>query len=395
MLQIQNAPPSVTSSRMSNIASEDGDGDAGDASGDPRMLPIQTTPTSPLRASAQERNLATSRPSSSATGTTIPRGTPSQRPPSRRGHLNVGNPAGFRTSTPVSALPAGAAVGRSASAASRPQSAATRSHVPSLTSHAFFRPMSSQRLQAQRAIRQSRTGRAGSSDGSYSEGGSNTHRHSYSSNPAALQRSSLASQDLDNLPPPSRDTEATEREGPDQLTATTSLVGNGTVRSLSDSVTPLQSRPSNIGLALDARPDYNTDKVPETPALASPSLLPTNFLAGRANNTTLPHEASGGRQERYSAASSPISGPPKLQTSPQSQLGRNHEYFTGNTVFCWGGRLQNTRDRPINIATGLFVVVPGALFLAFSYVIRTRPVCPLDLDVADFSPNSQGAVAVA
>ncbi|MCJ1288395.1 Eukaryotic peptide chain release factor GTP-binding subunit, partial [Xylographa opegraphella] len=39
---------------------------------------------------------------------------------------------------------------------SRPQSSASRTsrtHIPSLTSYAFFRPMSSQRLQAQRGTR--------------------------------------------------------------------------------------------------------------------------------------------------------------------------------------------------------------------------------------------------
>jgi palmitoyltransferase ZDHHC9/14/18 len=52
----------------------------------------------------------------------------------------------------------------------------------------------------------------------------------------------------------------------------------------------------------------------------------------------------------------------------KNELGKNYQYFSGNTVFCWGGRLQNTRDRPVNIATGLFIVIPSALFFGFSYV---------------------------
>jgi palmitoyltransferase ZDHHC9/14/18 len=47
-------------------------------------------------------------------------------------------------------------------------------------------------------------------------------------------------------------------------------------------------------------------------------------------------------------------------------LGKNYEYFTGNTLFFGGGRLQNSRDKPINIATGIFVVLPSALFFAYS-----------------------------
>jgi palmitoyltransferase ZDHHC9/14/18 len=50
----------------------------------------------------------------------------------------------------------------------------------------------------------------------------------------------------------------------------------------------------------------------------------------------------------------------------KKELGKNYQYFSGNTVFCWGGRFQNTRDRPVNIATGIMVVVPAALFFAFS-----------------------------
>jgi len=50
----------------------------------------------------------------------------------------------------------------------------------------------------------------------------------------------------------------------------------------------------------------------------------------------------------------------------KSTLGHNYEYFEGNTVFFLGGRLQNSRQRPVNIATGSFVVIPGVLFFIFS-----------------------------
>jgi palmitoyltransferase ZDHHC9/14/18 len=60
----------------------------------------------------------------------------------------------------------------------------------------------------------------------------------------------------------------------------------------------------------------------------------------------------------------PVDPPKELPTS--MNFGSNYEYFTGNTVFFLGGRLQNTRSRPINIATGLMFIIPGALFFVFS-----------------------------
>jgi palmitoyltransferase ZDHHC9/14/18 len=52
--------------------------------------------------------------------------------------------------------------------------------------------------------------------------------------------------------------------------------------------------------------------------------------------------------------------------APPANLGKNYEYFTG----FWGsGRFQNSRDKPVNIATGILIVLPVALFLAYSYVI--------------------------
>jgi palmitoyltransferase ZDHHC9/14/18 len=74
-----------------------------------------------------------------------------------------------------------------------------------------------------------------------------------------------------------------------------------------------------------------------------------------------------GHEKLSSAESSPrLARKEATKQEVKKELGKNHEYFSGNTVFCWGGRFQNTRDRPINILTGLIVVVPAALFFAFS-----------------------------
>lgn len=76
---------------------------------------------------------------------------------------------------------------------------------------------------------------------------------------------------------------------------------------------------------------------------------------------------SQGHEKLSSAASSPgLAQQEATKKEVKKELGKNYEYFTGNTVFCWGGRLQNARDRPINIATGLMVLVPTGLFFGFS-----------------------------
>jgi palmitoyltransferase ZDHHC9/14/18 len=82
-------------------------------------------------------------------------------------------------------------------------------------------------------------------------------------------------------------------------------------------------------------------------------------------------EMQGG-EKLESVASSPQlppstrDGKPSSKEKKRPELGRNYQYFQGNTVFCLGGRLQNTRHRPVNIATGGLVVIPAVLFLAFS-----------------------------
>jgi palmitoyltransferase ZDHHC9/14/18 len=59
------------------------------------------------------------------------------------------------------------------------------------------------------------------------------------------------------------------------------------------------------------------------------------------------------------------------EPAPPANLGKNYEYFTGNTIFWGSGRFQNSRDKPVNIATGILIVLPVALFLAYSYVMSS------------------------
>jgi palmitoyltransferase ZDHHC9/14/18 len=73
-----------------------------------------------------------------------------------------------------------------------------------------------------------------------------------------------------------------------------------------------------------------------------------------------------GREKLPSNASSPHLAKHDPKDIMVRSVGKNYEYFTGNTVFCLGGRLQNSRDRPINIISAVFILLPIGLFFASS-----------------------------
>ncbi|KAI4135845.1 MAG: hypothetical protein LQ347_000298 [Umbilicaria vellea] len=260
---------------------------------------------------------------------------------------------------------------------SRPESAASRTsrtHVPSITSNAFFRPMSSQRLQAQRGTRASAKGQspsvAGRNEGNrYHEGGIHSERQSVGSlQTVTVRQGPIVHQDPEAVPP-SRGTDFTERDyAADRTTATASPngEGEGTVQSLDDSVRPLQNGASNttpIHLNLDNI--YHQGPGAQPPLQKSPHSFRPSFL--RSNKSDPPPTNGGQNHSRLGSYSA-------SQKSTQSNMpqerkvgtGRNYQYFSGNTAFCWGGRLQNTRGRPLNLATGFLVVLPSVLFLVFS-----------------------------
>lgn len=267
-----------------------------------------------------------------------------------------------RAPPPTRSSMAASSQGRPGSSASR----LSRSHVPSLTAQAFFRPMSSQRLQAHRGSRPITKGTVSSTDEWADHAGQRTK--SLVSN-STFQPGSVAPTDME-VPaevPPSRGTEFTDPIIPDRNTSNPSPMGNTTVRSLGESVQLLRDRdqqknkprPGHLNLSLN----YNGHSAQDGPPKS-----PLSFLSlqnkGSAHNS---HDARG-HERLSSAGSSP--GPMddvKKERLPRRKLGKNWEYFTGNTLFCGGGRFQNSRDKPINIATGFLVVVPAALFFAFSY----------------------------
>lgn len=242
---------------------------------------------------------------------------------------------------------------------SRPASR-TATHVPSLAQPAFLRPMSSQRLQAQRGMRLS------AREGTYGGGGG-----SIMSRPRNSMR-------LDEPPPPSRATDNTEHTDDAKL-------GHGNrFGSLGDNVRPLQysgQQQTNLRrLELNLDEAFNRrDIVGDLPSAKSPR-SPRSFssrlsfsIPSRNNASNSGLREMGGREKLSSRSSStpPIQDQQPNQETPEAPFvnvnaGKNHQYFDGNTRFWAGGRLQNARDRPVNIVTGLLAVLPGVLFFIFS-----------------------------
>lgn len=250
---------------------------------------------------------------------------------------------------------------------SRPESntssRTSRTHVPSLASHAFFRPMSSQRLQAQRGLnRPTARGQSITSMDGASDFGSMTNRDSIGSNTTA-QPGPDSSQKRD-VPSPSIGTDFTERE--EQPTTNASLAGNATNQSMGGSERPLNGHSSGAG-ASQLKPENQekqgnggTPPTRRSPRSFRPSFLLPASNSDRARHNQLDHERLS------SSNSSPRSMNAKIASEATPKPGYNYEYFTGNTIFCWGGRLQNTRERPINVISGILIVLPSILFFVCS-----------------------------
>ena len=239
--------------------------------------------------------------------------------------------------------------GGSMTNSSRPPSAnsrTSRTHVPSLASHAFFRPMSSQRLQAQRNVRSRGVGQPSASVDGSNEAGTNTNRHSLTSDATPQQGYQI--QHNNDIPPLLRENEVTKHDDGGKVNA--SLTENATLRSMGESERPLHNRSPH------SRPmQLNIDRRGN----ASPKSFRANF-----------HRAATTRKEMqgHERLSSSNNSPTFVKKLPEAapEAGINYQYFSGNTVFCWGGRWQNARDRPINVASGIIVVLPTVLFLVYS-----------------------------
>ncbi|ROV94194.1 hypothetical protein VSDG_05728 [Cytospora chrysosperma] len=344
-------PPSIISSRMTDIGTEDGrDIEARN----PQRDSLAASQTGTIRSQISSQR----------------QGAWPQQMPLRQGL------AGQRGS--LTASIGGSSVGT----AGRPPSSTGRSHVPSVSQHAFFRPMSSQKLQAQRGVarpstltRQPEAADTPSSEAGTPTIGANVLRHSIQSQPASPGRLYT-----DYELPQSRGTEMTAPETIDCATANTSPTGHYPQGSLSESVRPLHKRQETAeskGLAVNLDKSYKTAGQPSP--LTPLSFRSSFLLPGRSNQgENASNRNFEGGEKLGSVSSSPGNPDDATQTRPNTaraaraaqpvrhDIGRNWEYFLGNTVFCMGGRFQNTKSRPVNIATGAFIVLPCILFFVFS-----------------------------
>lgn len=318
---------SIISSRMTDIASEDGDEFQEEG---------QATAGRPTTAAS----IDPIRPSSAMSSQTRPS---TRAPPSRRG---IGSPTTIASWRTVGTF---GGSGGSMTDSSRPPSATSRTsrtHAPSLASHAFFRPMSSQKLQAQRGFRPTRVGQPSASVDGSSEAGTNTNRHSLVSD--ATPHQGYQGQRNYDIPPPSRGTDFTEQD--DGNTVYASPTENATLQSRGESERPLQSRsqpPRPMQLDIDNQGN------------GSPKSFRANF-----HRTATTRQETQGHERLSSSNNSPTFAKKLPEAIPKA--GINYQYFSGNTVFCWGGRLQNARDRPVNVVSCIIVVLPTILFLVYS-----------------------------
>ena len=261
--------------------------------------------------------------------------------------------------------------GSSTPDASRPQSPVSqvsKSHVPSLTAHGFFKPMSSQRLQAQRLGRpqETRNGPPASRDESLGDAKTGTRRSM-----STVRQGPYVPMPEHQRAPPSRGTDFTDPVIPDRAT-NASPTGNTTVRSLGDSVRLLSERSATEYAKSQSRPQNPTVGKTFKPAMPqeTPQKSPHSFRSTFTRlNPNEPRRSPGvGHQHLSSTATSPrdnvTEAPSPSHVKPK--IGKNYEYFAGNTMFFLGGRLQNARDRPVNLATGVLLVLPSVLFFVFS-----------------------------
>ncbi|KFY06699.1 hypothetical protein V491_08581, partial [Pseudogymnoascus sp. VKM F-3775] len=238
--------------------------------------------------------------------------------------------------------------------------------------------MSSQRLQAQRGgPRTPNSNHRGSGD--FAD--ANTPpvpsiASGYTNNPIQ------SSVDDNGPPPPSRGTEMSVTEYLQTTPNTSPTHGHYQTTSLSSSVQPLQVNNSTSnpnGLTVNTGLTTFRNAGLPTPS-KSPHSFRSSFLLPSRGNDMGPHSpnrSNHGHSKLSSGATSPAPRQsdatplpsPTANPAASGEKGgpgvKNYVNFPGNTRFFFGGRFQNARDRPVNIATGILVIVPAVLFFVF------------------------------
>ncbi|EXJ68414.1 uncharacterized protein A1O5_08206 [Cladophialophora psammophila CBS 110553] len=276
-------------------------------------------------------------------------------PPSQHGYAHLrGITQPTNRSIRSNPSPAAPAAPSSTAGSSRPQSPVSqgsRTHVPSLTAQGFFKPMSSQRLQAQR-LRRPLGARTMQPPAPIPDGDVDEDARSV----ASSRQGPFHAMPRSHRPAPSITTEYTQSEAPDTADAASpdfASQHDGDTQLVNGVDSQKPRRPSRLNIATTLK------------AGDPPQKSPLSFRSGLSLASK--HRLESGHLHLSSNATSP-GYPPDSNTdvAVKSALGKNYEYFEGNTIFWLGGRIQNARDRPINIATGIFLVLPAVLFFFYS-----------------------------
>ena len=313
--------------------------------------------------SAISDDFANSRPNSAIFPPSQP--NPAQPTSAPRGYSHVAGPAQHTGQTPAGSVGGG----RSTAASSRPQSpplAVSRTHVPSLTASGFFKPMSAQRLQAQRLGRPN-TARTSNTTRTATPADDRADAESRRSFPTSLQGPYAPMPEHDRAPP-SRGTEFTNPATHDRTTNASPL-GNSTTRSLGDGLRLLNERSRQQESQPRAKPQQlNLSNLkPDTPQKSPLSFRSGLSFGSKRKPAGFGHQHLSSHDTSQNAGNVPSPSALEQQYNQTHVPGsKNHEYFQGNTVFWLGGRLQNARDRPVNIATGIMLISPAILFFIFS-----------------------------
>lgn len=241
----------------------------------------------------------------------------------------------------------------------RPSTAGSRAHLPSLTSRAFFTPLSSQQLQAhrgQRPVASSTVSEARHSE-EFEDDQSQTHTQRSGFGSVATGRArppmEISKADLDAMPtlPQSRGTEISEWTPGEPATTSTRLISDDT--RAKNNGQPQLNGGQTTGYRRSLRQSPSGGSVRPSGEKTSPTLSQdrqdTGYrFPGEKANDTLNKPSNAANQRNGQAG------------------GKIYEYFQGNTIFFFGGRLQNARSRPISIATAILILLPAALFYGFS-----------------------------
>ncbi|CZT14837.1 related to Palmitoyltransferase erf2 [Ramularia collo-cygni] len=239
-----------------------------------------------------------------------------------------------------------AAFGGARPRSSRPESATNSTHVP-MANTTFFRPMSSQKLQAQRGQTVVQPITEDRQDG-VKKGRMRSHRNS----DASVHTMRAVGRVEEDAPPPL----PVSRGGYSVATS----AGGAPIGGSMDSTA-----------ALDLRTPRQREQDEKA---AQKKRLGLGLAVGSRHSSRLevhhsPHLDSHPDSESTTQEKRPYDTPPKM-------MGRNYEYFGGNMLFFFLGRCMNTRAKPLNILTFILAVFPAALFAIFSAPYLWRNVSP-------------------